>query len=422
MKDSLWFLAQYLRCFLLGLFLVPRLVSGVALAQTAESDLFHQFTARCDTDSIPTKTLYLNVDALAFFKDNEFDGNIAKGYTLPGVRLTPHLTYRPLSNLNLQLGLTALCYDGTNYYPNYAFHDIVTWKGNAYQGFAHTLPFFRAELQMGAATFVLGDLYGGVNHNLILPLYKPENLLTTDPEKGFQTIVRTRHWKMDAWIDWQSSIYEMDKHQEAFTVGISQVLHLFCPHSHGWSIDLPVQMMVQHRGGEQDDTDLGVQTLCNGSVGVQLRKTLHHRVINEAALEMHALGAYQQAGKLWPFNNGAAMWVGGSLQMWQALRLQLGWWKTQDFVTLYGSPFFNTISLKNEGARFSHMNTAFWSVEYARSFGRDYVFGAKANGYITDAGCLQLKNGAIDPAALRHTFSFGVFLRAQPRFLLKRFK
>ena len=149
MKDSLWFLAQYLRCFLLGLFLVPRLVSGVALAQTAESDLFHQLTARCDTDSIPTKTLYLNVDALAFF---------------------------------------------------------------------------------------------------------------------------------------------------------------------------------------------------------------------------------------------------------------------------------NTISLKNEGARYSHMNTAFWSMEYARTFGRDYVFGAKANGYITDAGCLQLKNGAIDPAALRHTFSFGEFLRAQPRFLLKRFK
>lgn len=55
MKDSLTLLAQYLRCFLLGLFLVPHLVSGVALAQTAESDLFHQLTARCDTDSIPTK-------------------------------------------------------------------------------------------------------------------------------------------------------------------------------------------------------------------------------------------------------------------------------------------------------------------------------------------------------------------------------
>ena len=53
--------------------------SGVALAQTAETDLCHQLTARCDTDSVEIKTLYLDVDALAFFKDNEFDGNIAKG-------------------------------------------------------------------------------------------------------------------------------------------------------------------------------------------------------------------------------------------------------------------------------------------------------------------------------------------------------
>ena len=68
--------------------------------------------------------------------------------------------------------------------------------------------------------------------------------------------------------------------------------------------------MVQHRGGEQDDTDLGVQTLCNGSIGLQLRKTWNHRVLNAAEVEVHTLGAYQQAGKLWPFNTGAALWAG----------------------------------------------------------------------------------------------------------------
>lgn len=63
-----------------GLFLLLGEIffSGVALAQTAETDLCHQLTARCDTDSVEIKTLYLDVDALAFFKDNEFDGNIAK--------------------------------------------------------------------------------------------------------------------------------------------------------------------------------------------------------------------------------------------------------------------------------------------------------------------------------------------------------
>ena len=54
--------------------------------------------------SIEMKTLYLDVDALAFFKDNEFDGNIAKGYTLPGVRLTPHLSYRPRPEFEFRIG------------------------------------------------------------------------------------------------------------------------------------------------------------------------------------------------------------------------------------------------------------------------------------------------------------------------------
>ena len=70
------------------------LLASVVEAQTSEVDLFRQLTPQHDTDSIEMKTLYLDVDALAFFKDNEFDGNIAKGYTLPGVRLTPHLAYR----------------------------------------------------------------------------------------------------------------------------------------------------------------------------------------------------------------------------------------------------------------------------------------------------------------------------------------
>ena len=68
-----------------GLFLLfgGIVFSVIAHAQTAESNLFYQLSSSCTSDSIKTKTLYLDVDALAFFKDNEFDGNIAKGYTLP---------------------------------------------------------------------------------------------------------------------------------------------------------------------------------------------------------------------------------------------------------------------------------------------------------------------------------------------------
>lgn len=66
------------------------LLASVVDAQTSEVDLFRQLTPQHDTDSIEMKTLYLDVDALAFFKDNEFDGNIAKGYTLPAYD-SPHI-------------------------------------------------------------------------------------------------------------------------------------------------------------------------------------------------------------------------------------------------------------------------------------------------------------------------------------------
>ena len=194
-----------------------------------ELDLAHQLSENPDADTIAVQTLNLRVETLGFFKDNEYDGNISKGYTLPGVWCAPRLSFRPRNDIQLQLGASALIFHGANKYPNYAFHDITTWKGTDYQEGAHILPFFRAKVRLGKIHFVLGDLYGNAQHGLILPMYKPENRLTTDPEKGFQTFITTSRWKMDAWIDWQSFIYETEKHQEAFTVGLTQQVLLTAP-------------------------------------------------------------------------------------------------------------------------------------------------------------------------------------------------
>ena len=67
------------------------LLASVVDAQTSEVNLFRQLTPQHDTDSIEMKTLYLDVDALAFFKDNEFDGNIAKGLHASGAYDSPRI-------------------------------------------------------------------------------------------------------------------------------------------------------------------------------------------------------------------------------------------------------------------------------------------------------------------------------------------
>ena len=58
-------------------------------------------------DTAKINTLGLELEALAFFKDNEFDGNVQNGYSLPGVRLQPRLTYTPIRQIKLELGLHA---------------------------------------------------------------------------------------------------------------------------------------------------------------------------------------------------------------------------------------------------------------------------------------------------------------------------
>lgn len=371
-------------------------------------------------DSTDVGALGISVDALAFFKDNEFDGDVVRGYSLPGFRMAPRLTYTPLKQIHLEAGFHATVFDGANKYPAYAFHDIAHWKGDQYQRGAHVLPFFRAVAEPNPRiAVVLGDLYGGTAHGLSQPLYNPELTLTDDPEMGAQIIARLRHWRSDMWINWQSYIYEEDTHQEAFTVGWSQRVVL----PKGFSI--PVQLTVQHRGGEQDipDLHLGVQTISNGAVGVAYSwrpntentlETTKRRIVTGIDCEALALGAYQQSGNLWPFDFGSAAWAGVTVEFIRDLRVKAGAFHApNEFCSLYGSPFFGTVSLKQPDTYFGKMTTGYWGVEYGRTFHLNikkcrgaYTIGAKADGYI---------NRGLAP------FSFGVYFQASPSFILTRF-
>jgi hypothetical protein len=75
-----------------------------------------------------------------------------------------------MKQIALEVGLHALIFNGANKYPCYAYHDIGTWKGNQYQSGAHLLPWIRAKAQFKYLTVVLGNIFGGQNHQLIEPL------------------------------------------------------------------------------------------------------------------------------------------------------------------------------------------------------------------------------------------------------------
>lgn len=381
-------------------------------------------------DSTQTKTLGIELEALAFFKDNEFDGNVQRGYSLPGVRLQPRLTYTPIDEIKLELGLHATIYSGANKYPCYVFHDIATWKGDQYQSGAHLLPFFRATARFRNITLAVGHIYGGTTHGFIEPMYNPELILTDDPEMGFQMIVDTKRWHSDLWMNWQSYIFQESTHQEAFTVGWTQSVNVWKRKRDNkeHSLHIPIQLVVQHRGGEQDNTHLGVQTIANGALGLayEYRAPLN-RVVTGIQAEATALYCLQQSGSLWPFKNGPALWVKASVDFIRDLRVTAGFFSAKDFCSLYGSQYFGTLSTKHAGGRFNSMNTGLLGVEYSRTFAKAYTVGAHLKAYICKTGTLTLPADDSHPqpytipGEFRTPFSFGVYFRCSPSFVLKRF-
>ena len=381
-------------------------------------------------DSTQTKTLGIELEALAFFKDNEFDGNVQRGYSLPGVRLQPRLTYTPIDEIKLELGLHATIYSGANKYPCYVFHDIATWKGDQYQSGAHLLPFFRATARFKSITLAVGDIYGGATHGFVEPMYNPELILTDDPEMGFQMIVDTKRWHSDLWMNWQSYIFKESSHQEAFTVGWTQNINVWkrTKEDRTHSLDIPIQLVIQHRGGEQDNTKMGVQTIANGALGMGYEyKAPGNRIVTGVQAEVMALYCLQQSGNLWPFKNGPALWVKASVDFIRDLRVTAGFFSAKDFCSLYGSQYFGTLSIKRAGGRFDGMNTGLISLEYSRTFANAYTIGANLKAYIYKTGSLALPADDTHPepytipGEFRTPFSFGVYFRCSPSFVLKRF-
>lgn len=367
------------------------------------------------------RQLSVELDNLNFFKDNEYTGKVVKGYSLPGLWLQPKLVYYPLERVKLELGAHLLVYHGANKYPSMAYQDIAHWKGNQYQKGTHILPYFRAQMALSdQLDVVLGNLYGAANHRLVDPLYNPELNLTCDPEVGLQLLYHTRRFDLDAWVNWQSFIFKEDTHQEAFTVGLSSQVNYNDPKSlfHFYS---PIQALVQHRGGEIDTLTIqSVQTLMNGAVGVGVSWQPGYQLLRRLNLEVDALGYYQQAGVLWPIDHGYALYARLTADM-RDFRLKGAYCQSEDFISLFGNPFFGAASLTDLGVTFEHPKLLYLGAEYGRSLGKGFHFLVRADLFHRLADQMQGTDGLSMAVGSASSFSASVCMRLNLAFLLKQF-
>ncbi len=373
-------------------------------------------------DTTQTRVLGLELDATAAFRDNEYTTPLTTGYTLPAGILAPRITYNPINQIHMEVGARAIFFAGANKYPTWAYHDIAYWKGDQYQHGFHILPWLRLQAEFfqnnadKSLSIVLGNIYGGQNHRLNDALWNPETNIIQDPEMGLQILWVRKHLHMDTWINWQSFIYKLDTHQEAFTFGTNWTVKPGSNPKYQWSI--PVQLVAQHRGGEQILTDAGVQTLWNASIGGALRINNNYRVLSWQNYEINTLLTWQQAGKLWNHRNGFAVHLAAEWCLWQGLNFRAGYLcAPRHFVSLYGNTLFNTQSIIQD-ISFKGNNTAYAHVSYNHCFARNYTLGADINAYYTHLG----KSEQTDKGDSRFNLNFGIYMRINPMIVLKKFR
>lgn len=398
------------------LFMTGSSLSAVVYAQISE----RVFKTDYRIDPEKKGELSIDVDNLSFFKDNEFSSYYIKGYSLPGLWLQTKAVYYPLDIIKVEAGVHMLRFWGANRYPNVAYQDIATWKGDQYQKGLHVLPFFRAQVALSEhVNIVLGDIYGGANHNLIEPLYFPELNLTADPEMGLQFLYNSRFFDLDTWLNWESFIFKDDTHQEAFSFGVSTRVKFNDPESR-FHFYLPVQGTGQHRGGELIEIH-SVATLLNGAAGIGALWNTGHPIFKNVNLEFDAAGYTQQSGSLLPFDSGYGLYARASADIYD-FRIKTSYWKCHEFVSLFGFPSYGALSTKYEGFVFEDPTSFYIGLEYSREFAKGFSMGLDLDVYQQSAGTMRvIANGDTFPIKSYTDISVGIYLRINPSFLIKRF-
>ncbi len=306
--------------------------------------------------------LAFNLYNYSFFVDNEASGEKTFGYTLPGFRLTPTLSYS-LGQIYLEAGVSLLRYHGANRYPCITYANLPTWQGYQFLSGVHLMPYFRVLWQLNPQwSIVFGNIDNRNSHLLGEPLYNVENTFASDPESGLQTKFHSRFHSMDLWLNWQSFAFLGDIHQEAFTLGYSSQSRVPFYRENLW-LEIPLAALAQHLGGENLSGDFDVCSWVNLSAGAKLMFRLPNDF--RAALACDLL-YYKQlsGGAYYPFEQGWALYPYLELSH-ESLKIKFAYFDSEDFVSLLGSPHFCNFSTNTPDLVFDRANQFYFRATYS---------------------------------------------------------
>ncbi len=372
----------FYKTILLGTSLFFTYISG--WAQINESYKY----AYANFDTSATGNLYFRLEINNFVKNNEYFGEYTEGRTLPGYSVQPSLMYYAGKNVRIKIGAHILKYNGD-------------------KDFSEVFPIVSAHVKLGKQwDMILGNIRGNVQHRLIEPLFNPESVFLKPDESGVQFLYNSPKLWFDAWVDWEQFIFKGDSIPEKFTSGLSLDYRLTNPQS-AIDVSIPVQLTTFHLGGQVSDYKTESYSLFNTVSGIKLSRDLGSGFFQKIGLHTYYLtySELTEARGL-PFTKGHAIYPTGLLT-YKRGEFMLGYWHSENYFALKGSPLFWSISDYNLGYYNKNRHIVTSKFTYNKNILKKVKLMAQAATYYdVDAGQLE--------------YSYGLSLTFTPNFFITR--
>lgn len=295
-----------------------------SISQEFDDHLFSEIKIS-DSD---TNKVFFNIDNNNYIRNNEYFGKVAEGYTLLGFNIAPKITYSPNEKIKLTAGANLLSY--------YSRSDET--KVEILLSFQYKL--------LPKLDFILGNIYGTVNHKLIDPLYDFERFFTNNTENGVQFLWNGSRLKADLWLDWEQQIFYNDPFQEKFNVGLSSNLILY--KDDNINLSIPFQNLIRHEGGQiNSNRSATLTTIYTNALGLSFDQKINWKYLHKYKLSSYWVN-YQDLSptKKQLFIDGDGSY--STLELFNKhFDALLGYWYGHQFISPTGNPLYESRSREN---------------------------------------------------------------------------
>ncbi len=310
------------------------------------------------------RNLSFEFSAQGLFNNHEFKRHIAYGYTLGGIRIQPHLSYKINDDIKFSLGVNALRYWGANEYPLYNYVSVPEYDENNQQKLIHFLPFLRFTWQINEKTSLLiGNIDNKDGHGLDIALWNPELDFSMDEEEGLQLRYYSKYWQNEIWVNWQNFNFVNDVNRESFLLGLSGTINTDYSKKHSLFFDY--SFMWQHHGGELDTlANLDLDHWLNGNFGLNYMIVLPYSKLYGLIFSVDWLYCKVLKNDTWFFKAGNGIFT-KLTAFGKNYTARLGFYYSKDMISFYGSPFFSNIAQRNPGEYYPENKMLYARFDYS---------------------------------------------------------